>query len=94
MGKCFVTKLDGSSNNPELLRLGEIRMKILKVQEPTDHTQGFSIGFNKSATLEIVSDGYFTDKTLTENKGKRITLDAGVNSSIWVNGSNDVEIAI
>ena len=93
MNKCLVTKLNGSSNNSELLRLGEMRMKILKVSSPTDHTQGFSLGFNKSATLEIVSDGYFTDKTLTENKGKRITLNAGIND-IWVNGNSDVEIAI
>ena len=93
MNKCLVTKLNGSSNNSELLRLGEMRMKILKVSNPTDHTQGFSLGFNKSATLEIVSDGYFTDKTLTENKGKRITLNAEIND-IWVNGNSDVEIAI
>ena len=93
MNKCLVTKLNGSSNNSELLRLGEMRMKILKVQNPTDHTQGFSLGVNKPVTLEIVSDGYFTDKTLSENKGKRITLNAGINS-VWVNGNNDIEIAI
>ena len=93
MGKCLVTKLNGSTSNSDLLRLGEMRMKILKVQTPTDHTQGFSIGVNKAITLEIVSDGYFTDKTLTKNNGKTITLNAGMNS-IWVNGDNDVEIAI
>jgi hypothetical protein len=93
MNKCLVTKLNGSSNNTELLKLGEMRMKILKVQNPTEHTQGFSLEVNKPVTLEIISDGYFTDKTLTENKGKRITLNVGINS-IWVNGNNDVEIAI
>ena len=93
MNKCLVTKLNGSSNNPKLLRLGEMRMKILKVSNPTEHTQGFSIGVNKNVTLEIVSDGYFTDKTLTENKGKNITINAGVRS-VWVSGNNDVEIAI
>ena len=93
MNKCFVTRLNGSSNNSELLRLGEMRMKILKVENPTDHTQGFSLECNKPTILEIVSDGYFTDKTLTENKGKNITLNVG-NNNIWVNGNNDVEIAI
>ena len=93
MNKCLVTKLNGSSNNPELLRLGEMRMKILKVSNPTEHTQGFGIGVNKTVTLEIVSDGYFTDKTLTENKGKNITINAGTNS-VFVSGNNDVEIAI
>ncbi len=93
MNKCLVTKLNGSSNNSELLRLGEMRMQILKVLNPTEHTQGFSIGAKKAIPLEIVSDGYFTDRTLTENKGKNITLNVGMNS-IWVNGNSDVEIAI
>lgn len=93
MNKCLVTKLNGSSNNSELLRLGEMRMKILKVSNPTEHTQGFGIGVNKTVTLEIVSDGYFTDKTLTVNKGKNATLNVGLND-IWVNGNSDVEIAI
>ena len=68
-------------------------MKILKVSNPTEHTQGFSIGVNNNVTLEIVSNGYFTDKTLTKNKGKNITINAGL-SSVWVSGNNDVEIAI
>ena len=93
MNKCLVTKLNGSSNNPELLRLGEMHVKILKVQNPTSETQGFSLKANKPVTLEIVSDGYFTDETLTENKGKVIVLDAKINQ-IFVNGNNDVEIAI
>lgn len=83
MNKCLVTKLNGSSNNSELLRLGEMRMKILKVSNPTGHTQGFGISVNKTVTLEIVSDGYFTDKTLAENKGKNVTLNVGLNN-IWV----------
>ena len=93
MNKCLVTKLNGSVNNPDLLRLGEMRMKILKVSNPTEYTQGFLISVNKTVTLKIVSDGYFTDKTLTENKGKNITLNVGENT-IWVNGNSDVEIAI
>ena len=93
MGKCLVTKLNGSSNNPVLLRLGEMRMKILKVSNPTEHTQCFSLSVKKTVTLEIVSDGYFTNKTLTENKGKNITLNVGLND-IWVNGNSDVEITI
>ena len=93
MNKCLVTKLNGSSSNSELLRLGEMRIKIFKVQNPTDHTQGFSVGVGSPVTLEIINDGYFTDKTLTENKGKSITLTTGI-YSIWVNGTHDVEIAV
>ena len=93
MNKCLVTKLNGSSSNSELLRLGEMRIKILKVQNPTDHTQGFSVGVGSPVTLEIINDGYFTNQTLTENKGKSITLTTGI-YSIWVNGTHDVEIAV
>ena len=92
MEKCLVTKLNGSSDNSELLRVGEMRMNILKVASPTYLTQGFGIAVSKPTTLEIIGDGYFTDSTLTENKGKTLTLDTG-NNSIWVN-NDDVEIAI
>ena len=92
MNKCLVTKLNGSSNNSELRRLGEIRMKILKVSTPTDVTQGFAIGVNKPVVLKIVDNGYFTDRTLTVNKGKTITLNIDSND-VWVNNDN-VEIAI
>ena len=92
MKKCLVTKLNGSSDNSELMRVGEMRMKISKVTAPTNDTQGFTITVNKPITLEIIGEGYFTDITLTENKGKTLTLNTG-NNGIWVN-NDDVEIAI
>lgn len=92
MGKCLVTKLNGSSNNSNLLRIGEMRMKIAKVEKPTDATQGFGITLSKPVTLTIVSDGYFTNKNLTENKGKTLVLNTG-NNAVFVS-NNDVEISI
>ena len=92
MGNCLVTKLKGSTSNNELLRIGEMRMRIAKVENPTDANRGFGISVNKPVVLEIVGDGYFTDKTLTVNKGKTITLNADVNG-VWVSNDN-VEIAI
>ena len=92
MGNCLVTKLKGSISNNELLRIGEMRIRIAKVGNPTDATQGFGIEVNKSVVLEIVGDGYFTDKTLNVNKGKNITLNVGING-VWVS-NEDVEIAI
>lgn len=92
MEKCLVTKLNGSSDNSELVRVGEMRMKISKVTAPTNDTQGFTIIVNKPITLEIIGEGYFTDITLTENNGKTLALNTGVNG-IWVS-NNDVEIAI
>ena len=69
MNKCLVTKLSGSSSNTQLLRIGEMRINFKKATVPTDSTQGFGLEVNKSVKLEIIGDGYFTDKTLSVNKG-------------------------
>ena len=92
MGKCLVTKLNGSISNSDILRIGEMRVHYNKVSVPSDKTQGFNIGVTNPVVLEIIGEGYFTDKTLTENKGKTLTLNAGTNN-IWVS-NNELEVAI
>ena len=93
MNKCLVTKLKGYVSNTNLLRIGEMRIHFSKVSNPSDGTQGFGIGVvDKPVILEIIGDGYFTDKNLSENKGKRITLNVGV-SGVWVS-NNDIDIAV
>ena len=92
MNKCLVTKLNGSVSNTELLRLGEMRVHYDKVSSPSDETQGFNINVANPVVLEIIGEGYFTDKTLTENKGKTLTLNSGANS-IFVS-NNELEVAI
>ena len=74
MVKCLVTKLNGSSNNSELLKLGELRIGISKVASPSEWTQGLSLKCSKDITLEITGNGYFTDSKLSENKGKKLTI--------------------
>lgn len=74
MAKCLVTKLNGSVDNNELLRIGEMRIKVESVESPTKDTQGFGISFSEPTTVEIVGDGYFTDNNLTENKGKSMVV--------------------
>lgn len=74
MAKCLITKLNGSVDNNELLRVGEMRIKVESVESPTKDTQGFGVAFTEPTTVEIVGDGYFTDKTLTENKGKSMVV--------------------
>ena len=93
MSKCLVTKLNGSSNNSELLRLGEIRIGISKVDSPNHWTQGFNIIVNKLTVLEIIGDGYFTDVNLTANNGKKITLNPNVTQNVYVS-NGDFEVAI
>ena len=90
MTKCLVTKLNGSVDNNELLRIGEMRIKVEGVTSPTKDTQGFTLSFIEPTTVEIVGDGYFTNNTLTENKGKSINV--GSNSEIFVNQAAIVAI--
>lgn len=92
MNKTLITKLKGVVNNDNILKLGEMRIKIAKVANPTDATQGFGITVNKPVTAKIIGDGCFTNKTLSANLGNTMDLNTGSNG-IWV--SNDgVEISI
>ena len=90
MTKCLVTKLNGSVDNNELLRIGEMRIKVEGVVSPTKNTQGFTLSFIEPTTVEIVGDGYFTDSTLTENKGKSINIES--RGEIFVNQATTVAI--
>lgn len=86
MGKCLVTKLSGSINTNELLKLGEMRIEFNSVSAPSNKTQGITLQSAKPITLKIVGNGYFTDKTLTENKGN--TLSILPNSMTYIYVSN------
>lgn len=86
MGKCLVTKLSGSVNTNKLLKLGEMRIEFNSVSAPSNKTQGITLQSAKPITLKIVGNGYFTDKTLTENKGN--TLSILPNSMAYIYVSN------
>lgn len=92
MNKCLVTKLSGSSSNTELLKIGEMRIKFDKVAAPSVNTQAFGLEVNKPVKIEIIGDGYFTDKTLSANKGTQQILTT--ESSDFFVSSNTTEIAI
>jgi hypothetical protein len=93
MGKCLVTKLNGTVNNNSILRLGEMRFKINKVDVPTEGTQLLGLFVNTPSKVEIIGDGYFTDKNLQENKGKSLSIDSTTNG-IFVSSTSDVEVAL
>ena len=84
MAKCLVTKLNGSVDNNELIRVGEMRIKVESVESPSKDTQGFSLIFTEPTIVEIVGDGYFTDETLNENKGKSMVVSGISNQAIIV----------
>ena len=74
MGKCLLTKLNGQIDNDTILKVDELIVHVKKFSgTPTFSTQGFC--FRNASEVRIVGDGYFTDKTLSQNLGKVKTSD-------------------
>lgn len=91
MGKCLVTKLNGAVANPSLLHIGEMRINIPYVNNPSKSTQEIELAFSKASDIKIIGDGYFTDETLSQNLGKvngQVT-----NEKVYVSNS-DCELSI
>lgn len=93
MSKCLVTKLNGSCNNTELLKIGEFKIKFNKVSNPTKNNRSLNIGVNKECKVDLIGDGYFTDSNLTANKGKSLVLSPSSDNYIYIS-NNDVYISI
>lgn len=94
MGNCLVTKLKGSVNDTSILRLGELRVHFNKVSAPNGATQGINVRFDEECSLEVLGneEAYFTDVTLAENKGKKISAQVGIMDIVVSN--NDCDVAI
>lgn len=92
MNKCLITKLAGSVDNNRLLKIGELRIKVSRTDNPSEKTQGFNLIFKEKCTATILGDGYFTDKTLSENSGKTMEIPAQTNKNIFVS-NGDYEIS-
>ena len=93
MDKCFITKLKGASGNPDLLRIGEMRVHFDKSIVPTTSNRGKNINFTKDSQLEIIGDAYFTDETLSTNLGKKITFSKNFPKSVYVSNA-DCDVCI
>lgn len=74
MEKCLVTKLNGSCNNEELLKIGEGIVNVTSVSNPSKATQGFLFNFTEATEVRIIGDGYFTNGSLSDNYGKSKTI--------------------
>lgn len=92
MNKCLITKLAGSVDNSRLLKIGELRIKVSKIDNPSEKTQGFNFIFKEKVTATILGDGYFTDSTLSENNGKTMEIPAQTNKNVFVS-NGDYEIS-
>ena len=92
MNKCLVTKLSGVVDNPDLLRLGEIRIKVRKLNTEYEH-RALTLSFSKETNITIIGDGYFIDKNSVSNKGKQIVVPAKTQTVVYVsNGDYDINI--
>ena len=93
MESCLVTKLKGTVQNSNLLRVGELRICVHKIDNPNGETQRINLNFTEDVKLEIIGDGYFTNATLVSNLGKSLTAKANTESLVYVS-NGDFEIAI
>ena len=93
MGKCLITKLNGSVQNDSLLRIGEFCIKVSKVESPTADSQRFVVNNSKDSQLRIIGDGYFTNETLSENKGKVLDITANTETTVYLS-NGDYEIVV
>lgn len=93
MGNCLVTKLKGTVLNSNLLRIGEMRICVHKIDNPNGETQRINLNFTEDVKLEIIGDGYFTNATLVSNLGKSLIAKANTESLVYVS-NGDFEIAI
>ena len=88
MEKCFITKLNGIVSSPDILKLGEMRINVTKLNNPTSKTQYFSFTFNEKSDIEIIGDGYFTNENLSENYGKKKTVEPNTDTIIYVSNGD------
>ena len=88
MEKCFITKLNGIVSSPDILKLGEMRINVTKLDNPTSKTQYFSFTFNEKSDIEIIGDGYFTNENLSVNYGKKKTVEPNTDTIIYVSNGD------
>lgn len=88
MNKCLVTKLAGTVNNDSLLKIGELRLSVSTVDSPSKNSQGLYITANQKVNLTIIGYGYFTNETLSENKGKTLAIRENTQTLFYVSNSN------
>ncbi len=90
MGKCFVTKLNGSVDNSALLKIGETKFKIGKEASKLS----FYVQVAKPMVLTIEGNGYFTNSEYNENKGTSLSVSENTNQRCYLKVNGDVSISI
>ena len=93
MGKCLVTKLNGTVDNNSILKVGELRLNVQSVSNPTAQTQELNLMFAKDTTVSIIGNGYFTDSSLSQNNGKTCICKANTTTTLILS-NGDYELSI
>lgn len=88
MSKCFVTKLQGVVGNASLPKLGEGRIVVTSNSNPSAATQKLTLQFSEGTDIEIVGNGYFTDSSLSVNKGKSLHLNQYESTDVYFSNGN------
>ena len=73
--------------------MGELRIKIDKVQSPSTSNRSLAIGVNSPTNIRIIGSGYFTDENFSANKGKSLLLNSESLNYIYVS-NDDITISI
>ena len=84
MGKCFVTKLSGRTDNLNLLKIGEMRIYFAKVSGSTPRK--ITLSFKEDCQVSI-NGGYFTNDSLSTTIGTTEEFVADQKKELFI--SND-----
>ena len=88
MGKCLITKLNGSVSNDKLLKLGEMRFYFKKEDKYSNVlNHGIFLTFTENTTISVVG-GNFVDKTNSSNLGTTLNFEANINKEVFVSNEN------
>lgn len=93
MGKCLKTTLNGVVSDTSILKLGEIRMTVKKVDAPSANINRINVKYDTDASISIIGEGNFTNESMNENKGKTATLTPNEDNRL-VYSNSDVEFSI
>lgn len=87
MGKCLVTKLNGSVSNMYIPKIGEMKLSFPNGDNQTQYTRCVSITLSVDSKVRVV-DGYFTDATLINNLGTELNAVAGTPLKMILSNTN------
>ena len=98
MSKCFITKYPVAIDNDNLPRINTMRIKFQRVDNPTSGNRAFRFNYpnGTNVTFHYIGNGHFTDSTLTQDLGKKITKTWGYSpDNIYMsNDEGEVEFDI